>query len=179
LGWQVFDKEIVDAIAQEAHVRRELIESLDERDRATIQDAVARLLHPQPIETTGYLAHLREILLTLGHQGDVVIVGRGAEYILPSQFGLRVRMVAPIEVRVRRIASDEGLSLKAARVEVETSDRERRTLARRHYHQDLRDPLNQDLTINTAELTIEAATDVVMTAVQRKLAVRLKGSDQK
>jgi len=39
--------------------------------------------------------------------------------------------------------------------------------------------LNQDLTINTAELTIEAATDVVMTAVQRKLAVRLKGSDQK
>jgi hypothetical protein len=179
LGWQVFDKEIVDAIAQEAHVRRELIESLDERDRATIQDAVVRILHPQPIETAGYLAHLREILLTLGHQGDVVIVGRGAEYILPSQFGMRVRMVAPIEVRVRRIASDEGLSLKAARVEVETSDRERRTLARRHYHQDLRDPLNQDLTINTAELTVEAATDVVMTAVQRKLAVRLKGSDQK
>src|SRR5512136_225916 len=41
LGWQVFDKEIVDAIAQKARVRRELIESLDERHRATIHDAVA------------------------------------------------------------------------------------------------------------------------------------------
>ena len=174
LGWQVFDKEIVDAVAQKARVRRELIESLDERDRATIHDAVARLLNPQPIETAGYLAHLHEILLTLGHQGDVVIVGRGAEYVLPSQFGLRVRMVAPVEVRVRRIASEGDLSMKAARVEVERSDRERRSLARRHFHQDLRDPLSYDLTINTAELTVEAAAEVIMIAVQRKLAVQLK-----
>ena len=34
LGWQVFDNEIVDEIAQKAHVRRQLIESLDERDQA-------------------------------------------------------------------------------------------------------------------------------------------------
>jgi cytidylate kinase len=149
---------------------------LDERDRATIQDAVARLLNPQPIETAGYLAHLHQILLTLGHQGNVVIVGRGAEYVLPSQFGLRVRLVAPVDVRVRRIASEEDSSLKAARVEVEKSDRERRALARRHFHQDVGNPLNQDLTVNTAELTVEAATEVVLAAVQRKLAVQSKGN---
>ncbi len=79
LGWQVFDKELVDAIAQKAHVRRELIESVDERDRTTIQDAIGELLHPQPMGTARYLAYLHEILLTLGHQGDVVIVGRGAQ----------------------------------------------------------------------------------------------------
>src|SRR5271169_3688523 len=87
LGWQGFDNEIVDAIAQKARVRRELIESLDERDRATIHDAVDRLLHPQPLDTSGYLANLHEILLTLGHQGDVVIVGRGAQFVLPTPFG--------------------------------------------------------------------------------------------
>jgi hypothetical protein len=174
LGWQVFDKEIVDAIAQKAHVRRELIESLDERDRETIQDAVGQWLHPQPVGRAGYLAHLREILLTLGHQGDVVIVGRGAQYVLPSQFGLRVRMVAPVEERVRRIAGRENLSLKAARVEVESSDRERTRLARRQFGQDSAHPLSHDLTINTAELTVQAAAEVVMTALQGKLAVKLK-----
>jgi Cytidylate kinase-like family len=179
LGWQVFDKEIVDAIAERAKVRRELIESLDERDRATIQDAIGELLHPQPIGTPGYSANLHEVLLTLGHQGDVVIVGRGAQYVLPSQFGLRVWMVAPVEVRVRRIASRENLSLKAARGEVERSDRDRTTLARRQYGQDARDPLNEDVTVNTAELTVEAATEVVVTALQRKLAVQLKGRGQK
>ena len=179
LGWQVFDRELVDAIAEKANVRRELIESVDERDRATIQDAIGQWLHPQPIGTSGYLAHLREILLTLGHQGDVVIVGRGAEYVLPSQFGLRVRMVAPVEVRVRRIASRENLSLKAARVEVESSDRERTRLARRQFGQNAADPLNHDVTINTAELTVEAAAEVVITALQQKLAVQLKGRGRK
>jgi len=178
LGWQVFDKEIVDAIAQRAQVRRELVESLDERNRATIQDAIAQWLHPRPIGTSGYLAHLREILLTLGHQGDVVIVGRGAQYVLPSQFGLRVRMVAPVEVRVRRIADRENLSLKVAQVVVERSDRDRTALARRQYGQNARDPLNDDVTINTAELTAEAATEVVITALQQKLALQLKGRGQ-
>ena len=179
LGWQVFDKEIVDSIAQKAQVRRELIESLDERDRTTIQDAVGRLLHPEPIGTPGYLTELHEILLTLGHQGDVVIVGRGARYVLPSQFGLRVRMVAPLDERVRRIASSANLSLRAAQDEVERSDRERARFARRQFGKDASDPLNEDVIINTAELTVEAATEVVVTALQRKLAVQLKGTGQK
>jgi hypothetical protein len=176
LGWQVFNKEIVDAIAEKANVRRELIESLDERDRATIRDVVSGFLSPQPVGTAGYLATLREILLTLGHQGDVVIVGRGAQYVLPSRFGLRLRMVAPIEVRVRRIAAEGSISLEAARAEVETSDRERATLTRRHFGEDWRDPLNYDVIINTAELTAEAATEAVVTAAQRKLGLQLKGS---
>jgi len=174
LGWQIFDNEIVDAIAQRARVRRELVESLDERDRETIRDAVEGLLHPQPMETSGYLANLHEIFLTLGHQGDVVIVGRGAHFILPSQFGLRVRMVAPVEVRVRRIASGDKMSLNAARLAVEKSDRERATLARRQYGQNVADPANQDLTINTAELSVESATEIVLAALQRKLGVTVK-----
>ena len=36
------------------------------------------------------------------------------------------------------------------------------------------DPLNFDVTINTAELTIEDATEVVLNALQRKLALQLK-----
>ncbi|HET9131224.1 MAG TPA: cytidylate kinase family protein [Terriglobia bacterium] len=129
LGWQVFDNEIVDAIAQKANVRRELIECLDERDRSMIQDTVKRWLNPKSIGKSGYLAHLREILLTVGHQGDAVIVGRGAQYALPSQFGLRVRMVAPVEVRVRRIAKRENMSLDRARNAINKSDRERTRLA--------------------------------------------------
>src|SRR5208283_3745582 len=125
LGWQVFDNEIVDEIAKKAHVRRQLIESLDERDRETIQDIIGQLLKPKEIGTSDYLAYLKQVVLTLGHQGDVVIVGHGAPFILPGQFGLCVRMVAPIETRIQRTADKAHLSLKAARVEVERTDRER------------------------------------------------------
>ena len=174
LGWQVFDNEIVDAIAQKANVRRELIECLDERDRSMIQDTVKRWLNPKSIGKSGYLAHLREILLTVGHQGDAVIVGRGAQYALPSQFGLRVRMVAPVEVRVRRIAKRENMSLDRARNAINKSDRERTRLAFKEYRKIVTDPLNYDVTINSAELTVEDATEIVLNALQRKLAVKLK-----
>ncbi len=179
LGWQVFNDEIVDEIAQKAHVRRQLIESLDERDRATIQDAIGQLLNPQEIGTSDYLGYLKQIVLTLGHQGDVIIVGRGARFILPSQFGLSVRMVAPIKVRIRRIADKARLSLEAARVEVERIDRERVKLVRRHFGHDVTDPLSHDLIINTAAISVEAAAEVVITALQRKLGVQIKASGQR
>jgi cytidylate kinase len=179
LGWQVFNNEIVDEITKKAHVRRQLIESLDERDRATIQDIIGQLLNPQEIGTSDYLVYLKQILLTLGHHGDVIIVGRGARYILPGQFGLSVRMVAPVEARIRRIADKARLSLEAARVEVERIDRERVKLVRRYFGHDVTDPLSHDLTINTAALSVEAAAEIVITALQRKPGVQIKASGQR
>lgn len=175
LGWQVFDAELVDAIAEKAKVRRELIASLDERDRATLEEVVDRLLRPQALSASGYQVHLREVLLTLGHQGNVVIVGRGAQYVLPSQFGLRVRMVAPLELRVRRIAHRENLSLKKAREEVERSDRERTRLIRRQYGRGAADPLDQDVLLNTAEMTMEGASEVILSGLEQKLEVSRRG----
>jgi cytidylate kinase len=179
LGWQVFDNEIIDEIAQKAHVRRQLIESLDERDRATIQDIIGQLLNPQEIGTASYLDCLKQVVLTLGHHGDVVIVGHGARFILPDQFGLSVRMVAPIQARIRRIAVKARLNLEAARVEVERIDRERVKLVRRHFGHDVTDPLSHDLIINTAAISVEAAAEVVITALQRKLGVQIKASGQR
>ncbi len=183
LGWQVFDNEIVDEIAKEAHVRRQLIESLDERDRETIQDiiqdTIGQLLNPEEIGTSDYLGYLKQVVLTLGHQGDVVIVGHGARFILPGQFGLSVRMIAPIEARIQRIADKAHLSLKAARVEVEKTDRERVKLIRRHFGHDVTDPLSHDLIINTAAINAETATEIILTALQRKLGVQIKEGGQK
>lgn len=187
LGWQVFDGEIVDEIAKQAHLRRQLIESLDERDQArirdiiqeTLQDTLGQLLHSQTIGAADHLRYLRQVVLTLGYQGDVVIVGRGARFILPSQFGLGVRMVAPIETRIRRVAEKAHLSLEAARVEVEKTDHERVKAVRRQFGHDVTDPLSHDLLINTAAMSVEAAAEVVLTALQQKLGVPVNESRQK
>jgi cytidylate kinase len=177
-GWQVFDNEIVDEIAKKANVRRQLIESLDERNRSTIHDMIGQLLKGREIDQSDYLVILKQIMLTLGHQGDVIIVGRGARFILPSQFGLSVRMVAPVETRIRRTADQAHLSLAAARVEVEKVDRERVKLVRRNFGRNVADPLSHDLIINTAEMNIEAAAEIIITALERKLGVQIKAGRQ-
>jgi cytidylate kinase len=179
LGWQVFGGEIVDEIAKKAHVRRQLIESLAERDRTTIQDIIGQLLNPEEIGTADYLAYLKQVVLALGHQGDVIIVGHGARYLLPGQFGLSVRLIAPVETRVRRLADKAHLSLGAARVEIERIDHERAKSIHRHFGRNVADPLSYDLTINTGAMSAETAAEVVVTALQQKLGVQIKEGGKK
>jgi cytidylate kinase len=179
LGWQVFDNEVVDEIAQKADVRRQLIESLDERDREMIEDIISQMLNSKHIGTSAYLGYLKQVVLTLGHQGDVVIVGHGARFILPSQFGLGVRVVAPIETRIQRIADKAHINLEAARVEIKRTDHERANLARHQFGHDVADPLSHDLVINTGALSVEGAAQIVIMALQKKLSVQIKESGQK
>ena len=85
LGWQVFNREIVEKIAERAHVRKQLVESVDEHIRSRWR----RLLHPirerEGLDLELYLDHLHEIVLSLGHHGYAVIVGRGGEFLLPAR----------------------------------------------------------------------------------------------
>ncbi|HUX11100.1 MAG TPA: cytidylate kinase-like family protein [Terriglobia bacterium] len=170
LGWQAFDRQIVDAIAQRTQMRQQLIESLDERTRGGLEEFFRTFLTKE-IGSTDYIRHLRQVLLTLGQQGDVVIVGRGAEYILPRQFALRTRLVAPFEVRVERIAKAEGLAPDAAQGIVGKVDQERKDYIRGHFQQDARDPLNYDLVVNTGALSVEGTAEIVLAALKQKLGV--------
>ncbi len=170
LGWQVFDRQIVDAIAQRTQMRQQMVENLDEKTRGGLEEFLRNVL-TREIGSTDYVLHLRRVLLTLGQQGDVVIVGRAAEYILPGQFGLRVRMVAPLDVRTDRIARASGLAIKAVHPLVAKVDQERKDFAHEQFQKDVRDPLNYDLVINTGGLTVEGTAEIVLAALKQKLGV--------
>jgi cytidylate kinase len=170
LGWQVFERQIVDAIAERTQMRQQLVENLDEKTRGGLEEFLRHVL-TRELGSTDYLLHLRQVLLTLGQQGDVVIVGRGSEYILPEQFGLRVRMVAPFGVRAERIARADGLMPDAAHALVEKVDEERKDFIHEQFQKDVRDPMNYDLVINTVALTVEGTAEIVLAALKQKLGI--------
>jgi cytidylate kinase len=64
--------------------------------------------------------------------------------------------------------------LQRARNKIKKSDRERTRLALKEYHKNVTDPLNYDVIINTAELTVQDATEIVLNALKRKLGVKVK-----
>lgn len=172
LGWPVLDRQMVDAVASRAHVRQQLIRSLDERARTAFEDTFRSAFEPDDIGSENYLQYLKEVVLTLGHQGDVVMVGRGAQYMLPVECGLRVRVVAPAEWRAKQIATRLNLPIEEARKEIQQSDANRQAFARQYFHHDAGDPLNYDVIINTAEIGIEGGAELVMLALDKKLGVR-------
>ncbi len=172
LHWHVFDREIVEHIAERAHVRNQLVESVDEH----VRSRWGRLLHPirerEGLKSDAYLYHLHEIVLSLGHHGYVVIAGRGAQYLLPPESALRIRVVEPLVDRVRRIASSRQISSEEAAQFVQKCDKARAEFIRKVFHQDTASPLNYDLILNTRELSVEAAASAVLIALEKKLGVK-------
>lgn len=175
MGWQVYDREVVDQIAQLTEARQQLMESVDAMTRAKWNNG----WHPElEIEDTGcrdYLKWLRQVVLTLGHHGDVVLVGRGAAFLLPAKCSLRVRVVAPLELRVKRVAEHERVPLAEARARVEKFDASRASFVQESFAREINSPLNFDLVINTADIGVEAAAEMVLVALKSKLGVRPKG----
>jgi cytidylate kinase len=173
LGWNVFDAKIVDEIAQVARIQQRLVNSVDERVHSYWEQTWREMLL-EDLADDKYFQHLKQIVTALGHQGNVVIVGRGAQYFLPPQCALRVRLVAPLEERAKRVAGLSGLTVEMARSKAVRIDGERAGFIRKIFKQDSSLSVNYDLTINTGQIEIESATELVLSALEKKLGVRLK-----
>lgn len=172
LGWNVFDSGIVDEIAQMSHVHRRLVQSVDEHIHSRWEQTWREFLLDD-LPDQKYLLQLRQVILTLGHQGNVVLVGRGAQYFLPSQCALRVRFVAPREQRVRYLVEHNGLSLEQARSKLNITDLERAAFVRKVFKKDIGSAVDHDLIINTGKFSLETAAELVLAALKGKLGVDL------
>jgi hypothetical protein len=164
LGFRFYSQELIHEVAQEAHVRRQLVESLDERVQDSISEWMANLIRRGVFAPTDYLRNLSKVVLTLGRHGKGVIIGRGANFLLDPQCTLRVRVIAPIETRAARIAERDGLSPDEARAKIARIDEERVAFNRQHYRANIADPINYDLVLNAGTLGIEGAVEETVRA---------------
>ncbi len=166
LGWHVFDKEIVNYIAENSHVRENLVRQLDERSQGLITDTILRLLRMPEWASFGsdeYHEALIKTLAYLSMQGEAILVGRGANFALRNEaHGLHIRTVASEEVRLQRLSRSWRVAPELARRCMLAGDEGRRHYVRHHFRQDLDDPRFYDMIINTDHLTVEDAVGSVL-----------------
>jgi cytidylate kinase len=173
LGWNTFDSKIVDEIAQAAHVHNRLVQTVDEHIHSAWEQTWREFLL-EDLPDKKYLRHLSQVIMTLGHQGNVVMVGRGAQYFLPPQGGLRVRLVAPLDVRVQRVTLLDHISPEQARAKIKKVDAERAAFIGKLFKKDVSSPLNHDVVINTGEISIGTTAQIVLAMLYEKLGVNIK-----
>ena len=122
-----------------------------------------------PLDDSRYLEGLRSVIGDLARSQPIVIYGRGSQFILkddPTAF--HVLVVAPLELRMKRVMEDMNLDESAARKEIDIYDSSRREFIKRYFHSKLEDPVNYDLTINTNHLDFDAAASIVAGAIPFK-----------
>ena len=122
-----------------------------------------------PLDDARYLQALKSVVRDLARSQRLVILGRGSQFILKDYPGvLHVLIVAPSELRVKRVIKDLKLDQEAAEREVARSDNSIREFMKRYFRAELEDPVHYDLVINTEHLSFQAAASIAVDALSLK-----------
>jgi cytidylate kinase len=167
LGWPVYDQEIIHKIAEEIGRPSFEVAGFDEKPAGWFEDFLCSLGSEYRASPTGYLRKLAGVVRGLGAMGRCVLVGRGANFILPPRSTLRVRLVADLPDRIHAVARLKGITEREAAREVERTDRERSLFVSRNFGKDPADPHHYDLVINTSSVGVEGAADIILAALHR------------
>jgi cytidylate kinase len=164
MGFSYWNREIVDEIAKHAHVSDLLVRNFDEHHRAAIVEAVRSVTVGGALSASEYFKELAHVVHGIAAHGKAVLVGRGLQFLFDPSRVLRVRVVAPVEDRVRGLIEREGVTDVEARAEITDTDADRRAFVRDHYGKDVEDPAAYDLMVNTGTIPIAQAAELVVAA---------------
>jgi cytidylate kinase len=161
LGLVLYNREIVEEIANNAHVSEQVVSTLDEKDRSGLDEWLAEFKGNRNLSSYRYIECLRKVIFTVAAHGNAVILGRGGNFLLSPDKKLGLCLVAPLDVRVRNTIEKLGLSEKQAREHIAKMEGEHRLFIRKHFDADIKDTTHYHITINTALVKPEIIVEIV------------------
>ena len=175
LDWPLYDRQLVDQIAEDSGYRSQLLEDLDEKRPNWLAECIEGFSEEKHMSGVGFAIRLKKVLLALYCHGECVVLGRGAAQLMPSEKTLRVLLVAPEEYRVARIASTLGMSEAEALDHVGSADRDRVDFVKSYFHRDPTDPGSYDITMNTSRFSENMCCELILSALQGRREQIAKG----
>jgi cytidylate kinase len=159
-GYQLVWRELINQAAQRAGAPEVALAMIDELNLLGLK--------PGPDEMQAYLSAVRTVMEELAEAGNVIIVGRAGQIILAGrQATLHVRVIAPVPLRVERLALRQGIPIAAARAQIDASDHYHKNYFKNYYQVPWDGPGLYDLVINTAKLTAQDAAEMICIALKK------------
>lgn len=166
-GWPLFDRAILQFMADDDAVRTRLYRSLDERDTSYLQESL-RVFFGGDLDRNDYFHRLTATVLALARKGNAIFVGRGADLILPRELGLRVRLIDLPGPCAKRYAEEHGIDPVRASRDLNRLTQERNQFVRHHFKVDPNAADRFDLTLNLSALSVVEAAEVVLGLLRRR-----------
>lgn len=168
LGLEVYDREILDSIADASKVDSKLMEELDEKVRADRGSAWIRsIFTTNTAFPESYRYHLVNVLLGICDVGGI-IVGRGAHIVLATRPVFRVRVVGSVKNCAERVAAREHIPADEALERVMTVNEERDDYLWKMFNRRHADATQFDLIVNTDRFSsVEGVALVIMSAMEQ------------
>ncbi len=169
---ELFDKELLNRLAEATHIDKKLLERLDEHVQDHLTAWVSSILQGESLFAEDFHRQLIPVVLAIAKRGGV-IVGRGAHLILaddPTVY--KVCVTASPDVCAKRIMERDKLELKDARRKCQSINKERETILRRIHDRDPRDLHQYDLIINTDHLSVEDAVQIISKGLEIRTGMK-------
>ena len=161
LGWKLWDQELTQEIAKVANVDCSEVERHEEKVDSRLYriarvfwrgsyERATPLSEAQAFDADCMLRMMQEIMERIAQEGNAVIVGRGAPYLLRERSdSFHVFMYAPRPEKIRRVMAG-GKSAKEAEELVDSIDRERMAYVKHYFDAEWPNRTLYHLMINTA-----------------------------
>jgi len=192
LGYDYMDKELIVAVAQEAHTEESEVSQFDEQGQHPVirflkqhligehrvirtwptyywSDEFEELLVREGKTDISSISSRRlfeSVIRELGERGNVVIVGRGAGIVLaelPSV--LTVRITTPLEYRLQRIMAEQSLNSEEALNLIKQTDKQRTRYIKQGYGVNWDNPKLYQLVLDMGKIGEETAIRIICEAV--------------
>jgi cytidylate kinase len=173
LGYTFADSEIIERLAKEARVSPQWVESFEKEAGTRLERFISSMVARKWVDRVlkdergyldqqSYLDYLVLIVAQVADEGNVVILGRGSQYILDDHpDAYHILLVDQVANRIQFLMNRQSLSEARAAALVESEDRRRAALYGRLGKRDFDAPQLYHLVINMARLNLDRACDLV------------------
>jgi CMP/dCMP kinase len=184
LGAEVVDKKLIEEVAARLSMRPSDVEAESERPRSLLERLVRSFSalepgmgagwtppYPDPLmDPRAEIIHLTEsVIKEVAASGNVVIVGRGAGFVLHDSPGLfRVFLRAPEDVKAGTLVERLGLPEAETRRKMHETDANRAAYIKQLYSHDWCDVGEYDLIVNTGRVSYQTAATMILTGARDK-----------
>ena len=168
----LFDKNLIDKVLEDHDLPQKLSAYLPEGKTPAIKTAMEEMfgLHPSLVSLMQKTA---KTVLQLAEIGNVIIVGRGANIITQRlKNAFHIRLVAPVDVRVKNMEIYYGMSPKEAAEFVKKEDIARHKYIQANFNRDATEPSQYHMILNTGLLSNDEIATLVGDAIVMKFPER-------
>lgn len=169
LNLKLYDRNILDEMAEEMHVDSTDFKQFDEKPRHKL---FSRTVKGHSNSMEDHLAHLQfEYIEQKAAEGmSFVVVGRCAEHVFKEHDSLiSIFVLGDNDVKMRRIMEKRGMEEKEALHAMERHDGTRKAYHNSHTLSKWGDSRTYDLCINSSRLGIDGTVDALMDYIQKRI----------
>jgi cytidylate kinase len=178
LDYLFLDDLIINEISKEAKVSKSTVIFTERSAGSTVSKIVTRLLSRDYMERLlgkdrGYMDEevyvdvLHDIIVKFANQDNVVIMGRGGQYILRNfKNTFHLLLVADLKDRIKFLQRFHKLTNAKAKQAVMLGEKKRANLYRKFGKDDYNDSHLYHMVLNMSQVSLEKAFDLVCTLIK-------------